>query len=96
MVIDYNIHIFYYLSHLVGAQNCMDGIDEENCDEMEMNECAKNEFRCQNGLCIPEEYWLDGKSQILIYSETCATFTATVAFQSSFSVIYGHSLIFPR
>ncbi len=48
----------------------MDGIDEENCDEMEMNECTKNEFRCQNGLCIPEEYWLDGKSQIFIDSNT--------------------------
>ena len=47
----------------------MDGSDEENCDEMEMNECAKNEFRCQNGLCISEEYWLDGKLQILIYSD---------------------------
>jgi hypothetical protein len=55
---------------LLGAQNCMDGLDEENCDEIEMNECANNEFRCRNGLCIPEEYWLDGKLQILIYSDT--------------------------
>ncbi|CAF1457476.1 unnamed protein product [Adineta steineri] len=44
-----------------GTQNCMDGVDEENCDRIEMNECLKNEFRCRNGLCIPEEYWLDGE-----------------------------------
>ncbi|CAF1293196.1 unnamed protein product [Adineta steineri] len=44
-----------------GAQNCMNGVDEENCGKVEMNECLENEFRCQNGLCIPEEYWLDGE-----------------------------------
>ncbi|CAF4240670.1 unnamed protein product, partial [Adineta steineri] len=44
-----------------GAQNCINGVDEENCDKVEMNECLENEFRCQNGLCIPEEYWLDGE-----------------------------------
>ncbi|CAF1017323.1 unnamed protein product [Adineta steineri] len=44
-----------------GAQNCMNGVDEENCDKVEMNECLENEFRCQNGLCIPEGYWLDGE-----------------------------------
>ena len=32
---------------------------------MEINECSENEFRCQNGLCIPEEYWLDGRLDIL-------------------------------
>jgi hypothetical protein len=42
-------------------QNCMDGIDEENCDKLEFNECEDNEYRCTNGMCIPEEYWLDGK-----------------------------------
>ena len=39
----------------------MNGVDEENCDRIEMNECAENEYRCHNGLCIPEEYWLDGE-----------------------------------
>jgi hypothetical protein len=29
--------------------------------KIEMNECGESEFRCRNGLCIPEEYWLDGK-----------------------------------
>jgi hypothetical protein len=44
-----------------GAQNCMNGIDEENCDFLEFNECEEDEFRCANGQCIPDEYWMDGK-----------------------------------
>lgn len=47
-----------------GQQNCMKGLDEENCDILEFNECEKDEYRCVNGMCIPEEYWLDGKSDI--------------------------------
>jgi hypothetical protein len=78
MVISSNIHILYILSHAIGAQNCMDGTDEENCDEVEMNECTENEFRCQNGLCIPEEYWLDGKLEILIYSDICRVLRRTL------------------
>jgi hypothetical protein len=42
-------------------QNCMNGIDEENCDLLEFNECEENEYRCLDGTCIAEEYWLDGK-----------------------------------
>ena len=38
----------------------MDGIDEENCDKLEFHECDENEYRCANGMCIPEEYFLDG------------------------------------
>ena len=39
----------------------MDGIDENHCEELEYNECEENEYRCQDGSCIPEEYWLDGE-----------------------------------
>lgn len=42
-------------------QNCMDGLDEENCDLLEFNECEDDEYRCEDGMCIAEEYWLDGK-----------------------------------
>lgn len=42
-------------------QNCMDGWDEVNCDMLEFNECNENEFRCSNGLCISDAYFLDGK-----------------------------------
>jgi hypothetical protein len=42
-------------------QRCSNGIDEENCDKLEFNECEDDEFRCTNGMCISEEFWLDGK-----------------------------------
>jgi len=44
-----------------GHQNCMDGWDEINCDILEFYECDENEYRCSNGLCIPDVYFLDGK-----------------------------------
>lgn len=31
----------------------MYGIDEDHCEE--------NEYHCNDGLCIAEEYWLDGE-----------------------------------
>lgn len=44
-----------------GEQQCMDGQDEENCDKLEFNECEDDQYRCVNGMCIAEEFWLDGK-----------------------------------
>jgi hypothetical protein len=44
-----------------GVQRCSNGIDEENCDKLEFNECEDDEFRCTNGMCISEEFWLDGE-----------------------------------
>jgi len=29
-----------------------DDEDEQNCFDLEENECEENEYRCQNGLCI--------------------------------------------
>lgn len=43
-----------------GEQQCFSGYDEQNCDLLEFNECDDDEFRCTNGMCIPDEYWLDG------------------------------------
>ncbi|CAF3609736.1 unnamed protein product [Rotaria sp. Silwood1] len=45
-----------------GKNDCFNnGIDEKGCFEvMELNECGPNEFRCRNGLCIPEDFlWED-------------------------------------
>lgn len=44
-----------------GEQQCMNGLDEENCDKLEFNECEEDEYRCSNGMCINELYFLDGK-----------------------------------
>jgi hypothetical protein len=37
------------------------GIDEEHCEELEINECKEDEYRCHNGAqCIPLEFYRDG------------------------------------
>lgn len=42
--------------------DCFDGSDELNCWQLEMNECAANEYRCHNGQCIPKEFFRDNPS----------------------------------
>lgn len=44
-----------------GIEQCHNGIDEENWDKLEFNECEDDEFQCTNGMCIAEEFWLDGE-----------------------------------
>ncbi|CAF1685370.1 unnamed protein product [Adineta ricciae] len=36
-----------------GFIQCMDGIDEEHCWKLEINQCKEDEFRCNNGQCVP-------------------------------------------
>ena len=44
-----------------GHVDCLDeGLDEIFCFNLELNQCEENEYRCHNGLCIPEEFWEDG------------------------------------
>ncbi|CAF4552339.1 unnamed protein product, partial [Rotaria magnacalcarata] len=44
-----------------GTQNCVDGTDEDYCEHLLLNECnSEREYRCRNGMCIDEEYFLDG------------------------------------
>ena len=44
-----------------GLQQCMFGHDEDNCDLLEFNECEDDEYRCANGMCIPDDFFLDGE-----------------------------------
>ena len=52
-----------------GVQQCMSGWDEENCDLLEMNRCDEDEYRCENGMCIPDEFFLDGTIDCLDWSD---------------------------
>ena len=46
-----------------GQIDCLNGgEDESRCEEMELNECADDEYRCHNGMCIPKELWNEGTS----------------------------------
>ena len=39
----------------------MDGKDEDYCEHLLLNECnPETEYRCKNGMCIDQEYFLDG------------------------------------
>ncbi|UJR34832.1 hypothetical protein I4U23_027613 [Adineta vaga] len=43
-----------------GKVDCLDGnYDEEHCWQLELNECQENEFKCNIGQCIPNEFVQD-------------------------------------
>ena len=54
---------------LSGKQQCVQGLDEDYCEMLEFNECEDDEYRCSNGMCIPEEYWLDGDYDCMDWSD---------------------------
>ena len=58
-----------------GVQQCMFGLDEENCDKLEFNECEEDEYRCMNGMCIPDEYFLDGEYDCMDMSDEKVPFS---------------------
>ncbi|CAF0752094.1 unnamed protein product [Adineta steineri] len=40
-----------------GRIDCLNGgVDENQCFNLEINECNENEYRCHNGLCIPKTF----------------------------------------
>ncbi len=51
----------------------MDGLDEDYCDKLEFNECEDYEYRCANGMCIAEEYWLDGDRDCMDWTDELNT-----------------------
>ena len=47
-----------------GRIDCLNGgVDEMQCSDLEINECKKNEYRCHNGLCIPNIFFDDDSVQ---------------------------------
>ncbi|XP_077971844.1 uncharacterized protein LOC144425918 isoform X2 [Styela clava] len=44
-----------------GMRDCDEGEDEENCDQsLHPYDCAKREFQCSNGICLPKFLHCDG------------------------------------
>jgi hypothetical protein len=52
---------------------------------LEMNECEDDEYRCANGMCIPEEYWIDGTFDCMDWTDELRTIVSsgTVCFSVS-------------
>ena len=59
-----------------GVQQCLFGYDEENCDKLEFNECEEDEYRCLNGMCIPEQFFLDSDYECSDFSDEREVFDA--------------------
>ena len=54
-----------------GFIHCLnDGIDEQFCSQLEINECQSNEYRCANGQCISLEF-LDRNENNLEFRFIC-------------------------
>jgi hypothetical protein len=45
-----------------GKVDCLnDGIDEQHCWQLEINQCKDDEYRCINGQCIPQSFYREDK-----------------------------------
>ncbi len=62
-----------YSTLCLGKQQCMSGLDEDFCEQLEFNECEDDEYRCANGMCIPDEYWLDGERDCMDWTDEIYT-----------------------
>jgi hypothetical protein len=60
-----------------GFQQCMFDYDEENYDKLEFNECDNNEYQCTNGMCIPDEYLLDGEYDYINMTDEMGKFDSS-------------------
>ena len=62
-----------------GFIRCINGTDEANCWQLEINECNENEFRCRNGQCIPWSFH-DEKSKSFDCLDGSDEFTDTATY----------------
>ncbi|CAF3602955.1 unnamed protein product, partial [Rotaria socialis] len=53
-------------------------VDEQNCEQLEENECGPNEYRCFNGQCIPEIFLADN-----VFTPDCIDRTDKDFFQAT-------------
>ncbi|CAF1157328.1 unnamed protein product [Didymodactylos carnosus] len=52
-----------------GIVQCDDYADEKNCYLLKENQCELDEFRCRNGMCIPDEFVFDGQFDCMDLSD---------------------------
>ncbi|CAF0926861.1 unnamed protein product [Adineta steineri] len=45
-----------------GIVDCRNGIDEESCWQLNINQCEDNEYRCRNEQCIQKTFFRDGSN----------------------------------
>ncbi|CAF3630795.1 unnamed protein product [Rotaria sp. Silwood1] len=69
LICDYGLLCLDWRDICDGKQQCMSGYDEENCDKLEFNECDDDEYRCMNGMCIPDESFLDGEYDCMDFTD---------------------------
>ena len=69
-----------------GTQNCMLGLDEENCDILELNICEDDEYRCSNGMCIPDAYFVDGEHDCLDWTDEMGSGKGNMCPRQSVSI----------
>jgi hypothetical protein len=44
--------------------DCLNSEDKQFCEELELNQCNENEYRCRKGQCIPEEFAFESLSSV--------------------------------
>ena len=79
-----------------GIQNCLSGLDEDHCDVLEMNQCTDEEYRCQNGMCIPDLFFLDGEFDCLDWSDEMQFKTSDNCPQESVNTLCDDHLCSPN
>lgn len=56
-----------------GKWDCVNGDDEKDCWQLEINDCSEEEYRCRNGLCIPIGFAFDFEFDCLDNSDETST-----------------------
>ena len=52
-----------------GEFDTINGEDELYCDQIEINLCDDNQFRCRNGLCIDRQFLFDGQGDCTDFTD---------------------------